>query len=178
MIRGGTLALGLLLAACGGYGMEDQDKYEPYEAAEAFPDGTANQQPVPGTVYRGAFEDLAPLSERPPMTKALLERGRERYGIFCQPCHGRAGYGDGIIVQRGFPSPPSYHLDRLRQAPASHFMDVIQNGYGVMYAYAARVPPADRWAIVAYIRALQLSQNAVVAELPEEQRMQLRGQQP
>jgi mono/diheme cytochrome c family protein len=168
----------LVLAACGDYDMEDQDRYEPYEPAELFPNGSANQQPVPGTVYRGELADLAALEERPPMARALLERGRDRYAIFCSPCHGGAGDGEGIVVRRGFPHPPSFHSQRLREAPASHFMDVIRNGYGIMYSYAARVPPADRWAITAYIRALQLSQHAVVADLPEAERQRLKEQVP
>jgi mono/diheme cytochrome c family protein len=94
------------------------------------------------------------------ITMPLLQRGRERFGIYCAPCHGALGDGDGMIARRGFPHPPSYHLDRLRSAPDRHFYDVITNGYGVMYPYADRVAPEDRWAIVAYIRALQLSQDA------------------
>jgi mono/diheme cytochrome c family protein len=95
-----------------------------------------------------------------PVTMALLERGRERFDIYCAPCHGRSGDGDGMIVRRGFPAPPSYHTDRLRNAPDSHFYQVISDGYGAMYPYADRIDPHDRWAIVAYIRALQLSQHA------------------
>ena len=165
-----ALVLPLLLSACGGFDMEDQDRYEPYETAAIFPDGSAQQPPVPGTIARGELARLAVLAERPPLSAELIERGRERYDIFCWPCHGGAGYGDGIIVQRGFPAPPSYHIERLRTAPDEHFMNVIRDGYGVMYSYAARVPPADRWAIVAYIRALQLSQHAELANLPEADR--------
>jgi mono/diheme cytochrome c family protein len=95
-----------------------------------------------------------------PITMALLQRGQQRFNIFCAPCHGRSGTGDGMIVRRGFPAPPSYHSDALRNAPDSHFYQVISDGYGVMYPYADRIAPADRWAIVAYIRALQLSQHA------------------
>ena len=169
-MRRASLLVSLLLAACGGFDMEDQDRYEPYETAEIFPDGSAQQPPVPGTVARGELAPLAVLAERPPLTPELIERGQERYQIFCWPCHGGAGYGDGMIVQRGFPPPPSYHIERLRNAPDEHFMNVIRDGYGVMYSYSDRVPPADRWAIVAYIRALQLSQHANVAELPESDR--------
>ncbi|HEY6453499.1 MAG TPA: cytochrome c [Steroidobacteraceae bacterium] len=100
-----------------------------------------------------------------PITMALLERGRERYDIYCAPCHSRAGDGEGMIARRGFPSPPSYHTDRLRSAPDSHFYQVISDGYGVMYPYADRIAPDDRWAIVAYIRALQFSQHAPAAAL-------------
>jgi hypothetical protein len=96
-----------------------------------------------------------------------LQRGRERYDIFCTPCHGLSGSGDGMIVRRGFPAPPSYHTARLRAAPAQHFFDVISNGYGVMYSYAPRIEPRDRWAIVAYVRALQQSQNARLADIPD-----------
>jgi mono/diheme cytochrome c family protein len=97
----------------------------------------------------------------------LLKRGQERFNIYCSPCHGAAGEGDGMVVQRGFPKPPSYHTQRLRAASAQHFFDVITKGYGVMYAYADRVAPADRWAIAAYIRALQLSHYARLAEVPD-----------
>lgn len=110
-----------------------------------------------------------------PITPALLARGRERFNIYCAPCHSEAGDGDGMIARRGFPAPPSYHSDRLRNAPDSHFYQVISNGYGVMYPYADRIPPADRWAIVAYIRALQLSQHAPAAVLNEEDSAKLRG---
>jgi mono/diheme cytochrome c family protein len=101
----------------------------------------------------------------PPLTLALIERGQQRYRIFCTPCHSELGNGQGMIVQRGFPAPPSYDSERLRQAPTRHFVDVIAQGHGAMYAYAARVPPADRWAIAAYIRALQKSQNASATDL-------------
>jgi mono/diheme cytochrome c family protein len=111
-----------------------------------------------------------------PITRAVLERGRERFDIYCSPCHGRTGEGNGMIVQRGFPPPPSYHIDRLRQAPVGHFYDVITHGYGIMYSYAARVDPADRWAIAAYIRALQKSQSATLAELPLDDRAKLEHQ--
>jgi mono/diheme cytochrome c family protein len=101
----------------------------------------------------------------PPLTLALIERGQQRYRIFCTPCHSELGNGQGMIVQRGFPAPPSYDSERLRQAPTRHFVDVIAQGHGAMYSYAARVPPADRWAIAAYIRALQKSQNASATDL-------------
>src|ERR1043165_8040710 len=104
------------------------------------------------------------------VTRELLERGRERYEIYCSVCHGRTGEGNGMIVQRGFTPPPSYHLDRLRTAPAGHFFQVMTNGFGAMFSYSERVVPEDRWRIVAYIRALQLSQNADPAALSDEQR--------
>lgn len=171
--RVGAILAVASLAGCGGYDMEDQDKYEPYEAVELFEDGSAQQHPVPGTVARGELATLRILEERPPLTAELLARGRERYEIYCWPCHGATGDGDGIITRRGFPNPPSYHIRRLREAPDRHFMDVIRDGYGVMYSYAARVAPADRWAIVAWIRALQLSQSAEVLTLGEEERAAL-----
>ncbi len=108
-----------------------------------------------------------------PITREVLERGRERFDIYCSPCHGRTGEGNGMIVQRGFPPPPSYHIDRLRQAPAGHFFDVITQGYGIMYSYAARVEPSDRWAIAAYIRALQKSHDANLGDVPPQERAQL-----
>ncbi|HEX9115694.1 MAG TPA: cytochrome c, partial [Anaerolineae bacterium] len=103
-----------------------------------------------------------------PVTREVLERGRERFNIYCAPCHSRTGDGNGMIVQRGYRRPPSYHIDRLRQAPLGHFFDVITNGFGAMPDYAAQVPPADRWAIIAYIRALQLSQAAPASLMPAE----------
>jgi mono/diheme cytochrome c family protein len=109
----------------------------------------------------------------PSVTLALLERGQERFRIYCTPCHSELGDGHGMIVQRGFPTPPSYHIDRLRAAPVEHFYDVIAHGYGAMYSYANRVQPADRWAIAAYIRALQLSQHAALADVPADQRDKL-----
>jgi mono/diheme cytochrome c family protein len=165
-----------LLGGCGQYSMANQDKYESYEPAADFPNDSVMQDPVPGTVWRGELAARAVLEHRPPMTMALLQRGQERFNIFCSPCHGRAGDGEGVIVQRGFPQPPSYYTEQLLNAPDQHFLDVIQNGYGIMYSYADRVPPADRWAIVAYIRALQLSHRAVVADLPDDVRRSLREQ--
>lgn len=110
-----------------------------------------------------------------PVTSALLARGRERFDIYCAPCHSIAGDGDGMIARRGFPAPPSYHTDRLRNAADSHFYQVITNGYGVMYPYADRIAPQDRWAIVAYIRALERSRQATVADVPAEHRQDLEG---
>jgi mono/diheme cytochrome c family protein len=113
-----------------------------------------------------ASASAAEAATSPQVTAALLRRGQERYTIYCMPCHSPAGDGDGPVVRRGFPHPPSYHEQRLRDAPDRHFFDVITQGHGVMYSYADRVSPQDRWAIVAYIRALQLSQHAQLAALP------------
>ena len=108
-----------------------------------------------------------------PVTKQILEKGQEQYAISCVPCHGPSGYGNGIIVQRGFLAPPSYHTDRLRRLPDSHFYDVITHGFGAMYSYADRVSESNRWAIIAYIRALQLSQNARWEDLSTQDQVQL-----
>ncbi|WP_245485155.1 cytochrome c [Mesorhizobium sp. M7A.F.Ca.US.001.02.1.1] len=170
-----ALAAAPALAGCQQQ-MADQPHYEPLEASSQFADGASARIPVSGTVARNA--ELAPVPDAipQPVTMALLNRGRERFDIFCSPCHGRTGDGHGMIVQRGFPAPPTYHQEALRRAPDRHFYDVITNGYGAMYSYAARVPPADRWAIVAYIRALQLSRRAAAADLPEPLRTKLNAE--
>jgi mono/diheme cytochrome c family protein len=124
----------------------------------------------PALVPPDVVESADKPTEVAPVTLALLERGQERFRIYCTPCHSELGDGRGMIVQRGFPPPPSYHTERLRQAPVQHFYDVITNGHGVMYSYAERVQPADRWAIAAYIRALQRSQNAKIADVPAGER--------
>jgi mono/diheme cytochrome c family protein len=170
---GRTVALLLLLAGCNQYHMIRQDKAEDDGAAAALPHGQTDQPAVPGTVAQGQLEAEAQAAQRPPLTPALLERGRERFDIHCAPCHGRVGDGQGMIVQRGFPHPPTFHQDRLRQAPDRHFLAVIAQGYGAMYPYGARVAPPDRWAITAYIRALQLSQATPAATLPEDLRQRL-----
>jgi len=113
-------------------------------------------------------------STPPALTPALLERGQERFRIYCTPCHSELGDGRGMVVQRGFPAPPSYHDQRLREAPVQHFYDVITQGYGAMYPFADRIQPADRWAIAAYIRALQRSQNATLSQVPDADRGALR----
>ena len=155
------------LGACEDQSMSRQARYEVYGKAPLFPDRAEARRPPEGTVEIGALARAASLRDPPPVDAALLERGRQRYDAICTPCHGYTGHGDGMVVQRGFPAPPSYHEDRLRAAPAAYFVDVITRGYGVMYAYANRVEPRDRWAIAAYIRALQLSQGARVAEAPD-----------
>jgi cytochrome c553 len=165
--------------------MFQQPHERPLERSEFFQDNhMASRPPVPHTVARGQLHEDSVfytgrigtnLVETFPfaITRDVLERGRQRFEIDCAPCHGRTGEGNGMIVQRGFPAPPSYHIDRLRQAPAGYFFDVMTRGYGVMFPYAVRVQPSDRWAIAAYIRALQLSRNARVADLSAQDRAQL-----
>ena len=161
------LVISLALAGCGDHSMFQQNRYGTFSKAGLFRDGT-EAQPLPaGVVSQGDLDRTRQATTPPPVDMALLSRGRERYDIYCSPCHGLSGRGDGMIVQRGFPSPPSYHSDRMRAADAQHFFDVITNGHGVMYSYAARVEPRDRWAIIAYIRALQQSQHTNVADIPE-----------
>jgi len=165
--------------------MFNQPSSKPLESSDFFKDNQMASRPLVNfTVARGHLnEDEAfytgkigtnLVEDFPfPITRQVLERGRERFEIYCAPCHGRTGEGNGMIVQRGFPVPPSYHIERLRQAPAGHFVSVITAGYGIMYAYAEGVEPADRWAIAAYIRALQLSRNVSVADLGQEKRERL-----
>lgn len=171
--------LGLSVMGCR-RDMYNQPRGDALGESDFFADGTASRPIPPHTVARGFLRDDDALyrgmigtnlvTEFPfPVTKAVLERGRERFNIYCSVCHGQAGEGNGIIVQRGFPPPPSYHIDRLRSAPVGHFYDVITRGYGVMYSYASRVAPTDRWAIVAYIRALQLSHHATTNDVPPDQ---------
>src|SRR5690349_6371225 len=163
--------------------MYDQPRYKPMRASALFPDGTSARAPVPGTLAAssgtlagtssgrvGADVELerakaeAATRNPYPVTMALLHRGQERFNIYCAPCHSPLGDGDGMVPRRGFPHPPSYHDERLRQAPDRHFYDVMTNGYGIMRSYADRVSPEERWAIVAYIRALQLSQYARIED--------------
>jgi mono/diheme cytochrome c family protein len=167
------LAALLVLAASSCDEMNHQPRYDYAEKSKLFADGKSLQAPPPDTVARDDPQWRSALEERPPMSTALLARGRERYGIYCAVCHDAAGYGQGIVPSRGFPHPPSFHIDRLRAAPPSYLVDVITNGHGVMYSYADRVTPADRWAIAAYVRALQLSQAAPVASLSGPERAQL-----
>ena len=161
-----VIVLSLPLAACG-LSMTEQRKYTSYAPAAHWPGGASARQLPDNVVAQGAVDRNNEEKNPPSVTEALLQRGRERFGIYCSPCHGLAGDGDGIIVAHGFPAPPSYHIDRLLAAPAQHFFDVITEGYGVMYSYRDRVEPRDRWAIAAYIRALQLSRRAQLAQVPE-----------
>lgn len=152
--------------------MDAQPKYREYEPAALFRNGRVPQEPVAGTVARGELE-RAQSATRPPLTPSLLARGQEQFDVFCSPCHDRLGSGNGMIVQRGMPRPPSLGLERLRNADDQHFYDVMTDGYGAMYAFASRLAPDDRWSIVAYIRALQLSQNARLEDVPAEERERL-----
>jgi mono/diheme cytochrome c family protein len=163
----------VLLAACTRSDMDDQPKYQEYEPAPLFRNGRVLQAPPAGTVAREDAIHVRDEKERPAITADLLARGREQYDVFCSPCHDRVGSGDGIIIQRGFPRPASLHDERLRQADDQHLYEVIARGFGTMYAFADRVLPRDRWAIVAYIRALQLSQHAAISELPADERARL-----
>ena len=164
--------------------MADQRRYEALDPSSFFEDGRSSRDLVPNTVARGlartdtllyqgtvggAPADIFPF----PITEAVLHRGKERYEVFCTPCHGYDGYGDGIVVKRGLSPPPSFHDERLRQVPPGYIFGVITNGIGAMYSYDYRIPPEDRWAIVAYIRALQLSQYATIDDVPAEERQQL-----
>jgi len=162
-----SLSTILLLAACDDISMTQQKRYDTYASARLFPNGTEAQALPAGVVAQGDLDRADEIATPPKVDAYLLARGQERYDIYCSPCHGLSGDGDGMIVRRGFPAPPSYHSARLRAAPAQHFFDVISHGYGVMYSYGVRVEPRDRWAIVAYIRALQESRNAKLAEAPE-----------
>jgi len=170
-------------------GMVDQQHLKPLAEDNFFPDGRGSRLPPAHTVARGQLRDdeqfytgkVGPqlAANFPmPMTRRFLERGQERFNIYCAVCHGPTGEGNGMIVQRGFPQPPSFHEQRLRDAPPGHFVDVITNGYGVMYPYASRVAPEDRWAITAYIRALQLSQHAAPADADAIGAKQLEAAQP
>jgi mono/diheme cytochrome c family protein len=164
------IAIAITLGGCG-LSMTEQRKYVTYAPADLWPNGSSAQPLPAGVVAQGDMARHTAETVPPTATKALLERGRVRFDINCAPCHGLAGDGDGVIVAHGFPKPPSYHIDRLLAAPSSHFYDVITRGYGVMYPYGDRVDPHDRWAIIAYIRALQTSRLITVADVPEAKGM-------
>ena len=167
--------------------MHDQPKYIPLRPSSFFTDGRSARPLIEGTVARGHLNedtlyytgkgpDGKPAKEFPmPVTKELIVRGEQRFHIYCTPCHDRTGNGNGMVVRRGYRRPPTYHSDRLREQPNGYFFDVITNGFGAMPDYAAQVEPQDRWAIVAYIRALQLSQQASINDVPAEARGQLGG---
>ena len=190
------LAFALALTGCR-QKMTDTPRYEVYERSLFFDDSLSARPILDGTVARSAprtdfyagtnpyydeegvlrlggtatsadYENRLVRAFPFEVTREVLERGQQRYNIYCAPCHGRTGNGQGMIVQRGLRAPVSYHTERLRNAPVGHFYNVITNGYGAMYSYKARVSPADRWAIVAYIRALQLSQHASLEDVPAD----------
>jgi mono/diheme cytochrome c family protein len=178
-MRSSLFALGLFALCLTGCEKAARNMYEgarthPLQASAAFPDGMASRNAVDGTVEHGRGvaaetssgrngagasrnrEEADAASSMPyPMSMTLLRRGQERFSIYCTPCHGAGGDGDGMVVRRGFPRPPSYRIERLRNAPDRHLYEVIRDGYGVMYPFGDRIEPADRWAIVAYVRALQ-----------------------
>jgi len=156
----------LLLANCD-VSMTQQKRYHTEAPSKLWADGSAARPLPEHVVAQGDLAREAEAKKPPPASPALLARGRERYDIYCSPCHGLDGLGGGIVAERGFPHPPSFIEPRLLAAPPATFYDAITKGYGVMFSYADRVPPRDRWAIVAYIRALQLSQHASLAQAPD-----------
>ena len=165
--------------------MHDQPKYLPLRPSDFFGDGRSERPLIEGTVARGHLDDdntfftgRGPdgkfVNEFPfPVTTAVMERGQNRFNIYCAPCHDRLGNGDGKIVRRGYRHPPSYHIDRLREVPNGYIYDVISSGFGAMPDYSAQIHPADRWAIVAYVRALQLAQNGKIDDVPADKRVDL-----
>jgi mono/diheme cytochrome c family protein len=173
--------LALALAGCR-QDMHDQPRFKPLAKSDFYADLRSARPPVEGTIARGQLHEdsyfyTGKFGNNPgdylpfPVTEDVLARGRERFNIYCAPCHSRLGDGNGMIVQRGFRAPPSYHIERLRKAPLGYFFDVMTNGFGAMPEYASQIPPRDRWTIVAYIRALQLSQGAAVSDVPAGQKM-------
>lgn len=172
---GGVLLALFALAGCR-QDMHDQPRFKPLAESDFYPDLRSARQPVEGTVARGELHEDAyfytgKVGDNPgdympfPVTQEVLERGRQRFDIYCTPCHSRLGDGNGMVPSRGFQHPPTYHSDRLRNAPLGYFFGVITEGFGAMPDYAEQIPSRDRWCIVAYIRALQLSQNATAADL-------------
>jgi cytochrome c len=160
--------------------MDDQPKYEAMEESGFFLDKSAMRMPLEGTVARGQLNEntayyqgksiSGKLINKMPvkLTQQLLERGQKRYNIYCTPCHGLTGAGQGIVIKKGFLPPPSFHIDRLRDIEDGHIFDVISKGIRNMPSYSYQIPVADRWAIVAYFRALQRSQNATLKDIPED----------
>ena len=173
----------LILTACH-RNMQEQPKFLPDQQNYDFPNEQVNRKPVEHTVSRGPVDDgsvfytgqtgnVLATTFPVPVTLALVKQGQEEFNINCSVCHGRDGYGGGIVVKRGFPQPPSFHSERLRNAPVGHFFQVITKGYGVMYPFGSRITPEDRWAIISYIRALQLSQNATADQMEPTDKTQL-----
>lgn len=185
-VAAATLVLAaILLSGCElRQAMYNDGRVKPYEASDVFADGRAARPLVEGTIARGHLRNDdalftgrlggAPVTEFPmAVDRATLERGHERFNIYCSVCHGLAGYGDGMVAQRGFKRPPSFHDAVTKAKPIGHYFDVITNGYGVMPSYREQIPTKDRWAIVAYLRALQLSQGATLADVPEDKKAEL-----
>ena len=181
-----SIALAGLLAVAGcRQDMHNQPKYIPLRESDFYTDHRSGRPLLEGTVARGDVQgdellytgkvngELATVFPFP-VTEAVMRRGQERFDIFCSPCHARTGDGDGMVVRRGFRAPPSFHIDRLRQAPPGHFFDVITNGFGAMPDYRQQVPVRDRWAIVAYIRALQASTAAGLGDVPADRRGEIK----
>ena len=181
-----SIALAGLLAVAGcRQDMHNQPKYIPLRESDFYTDHRSGRPLLEGTVARGDAQgdellytgkvngELATVFPFP-VTEAVMRRGQERFDIFCSPCHARTGDGDGMVVRRGFRAPPSFHIDRLRQAPPGHFFDVITNGFGAMPDYRQQVPVRDRWAIVAYIRALQASTAAGLGDVPADRRGEIK----
>jgi hypothetical protein len=177
-----TACAAAFLLACGcqvRQDMADQPKYKPLAPSDFFNDARSERPLIENTVAHGSIDDDALFTSKDsnafplPLTPELMQRGKERYGIFCTPCHGIQGDGNGMVAMRGMKHPPTYHSERLRKIPNGYLFDVITNGYGAMLSYSAQVPPRDRWAIIAYIRALQLSRDAPVSELPSDLRNKL-----
>ncbi len=187
-VEAGLIVLALAAGVACRQDMHDQPKFIPLRPSTFFDDGRSERSLIEGTVARGHLNDDAafytgkgpdgkPLDAFPfPVTRDVILRGQERFNVYCSPCHGRLGNGEGMIVRRGFRRPPSYHIDRLRKVPNGYIFDVITSGFGAMPDYAAQIPPRDRWAIVSYVRALQLSQNASIGDVPPEARAQLDAQ--
>jgi mono/diheme cytochrome c family protein len=173
-----VIALCIAAAGCTRSNMDSQPKYHEYEPGALFRDGQVLQSPVPGTIARDDPVDAAEIAAKPAITAQLLARGRKQYDVFCSPCHDRLGSGRGIVVVRGMPQPPSFHEQPLRMADDQHFYDVISKGYGAMYSFSDRIHPQDRWAIVAYLRALQLSHHAALTDLPDDERERLMAEKP
>lgn len=181
-----VLALATTLAACRApQKMATQPSYKPYKGSSFFADGSSARPLIEGTVARGTLREDVFLNTGKvnntlvnsfpfEITEQRLRRGRERYDIYCSVCHGRTGIGNGMIVQRGYKQPPSLHTPALRARPVGHYFDVMTNGFGVMPPYASQVSVEDRWAIAAYIRVLQMSQNATMADVPADKRASIR----
>jgi len=184
-----SLVLIVLVASGCRQDMHDQPKYIPMRESAFFSDTQSARPLVAGTVARGHLNDDPLLYTGKqgntdatvfpfPVTEQVMARGQERFNIYCSPCHGRTGLGDGMVVRRGYRRPPSFADERLLQAPVGHFFDVMTNGFGAMPDYAAQVPAADRWAIASYIRALQLSARAALADFPAAERGRLDESRP